>query len=434
MLGEETNKEELSEIVESIICGICIFAVGENGELIPFYLNEGLYRMLGYSHKELNKMIKNLRRVIIPDDMPVFDQGISDILKDDGSAEFEFRTVTGDGGIRWLQCRGNLYGKKDGYPLIAGVILDVTERKSIEEELAIQSERLNILSQSVKEHFLDYNARTDVMNVRINAGAYSRGEIVIKDFMTNHNLTTIPEEYQQFIFETTNAAIHSVMSDAVEFKSSFFEEGDELHWYRATITSVRGADGYVSRVVGRVVNIDEEKQREYELQIRADVDSLTGLYNKGAATTLIDSAVKKCSENGVKAALLMIDLDHFKSVNDTLGHAVGDTVIQETGKLLNENFKGRDIVGRMGGDEFMIFMCDIKGVQDAKTIATNLNTKLRRTYGDSVSSVSISCSIGITMCGDSVADDFASVYQRADAALYATKEKGRDGYTIFEEM
>lgn len=434
MLGETTSKEELSEIIESIICGICIFAVGENGELIPVYLNEGLYRMLGYSHKDLEKMIKNLRRVIIPDDMPVFDQGISDVLKDDGSVEIEFRTVTGDGGIRWLQCRGNLYGKKDGYPLIAVVILDVTERKSIEEELAIQAERLNILSQSVKEHYLDYNARTDVLNVRINTGAYSRGEVVIKDFMGNHELTTIPEKYHQFIRETTNAAIHAPLSDTVEFESSFFEEGDEFHWYSATITSVRGADGYVSRVVGKVTNIDEKKRREYELQIRADIDSLTGLYNKGAATTLIDEAIKKCAQTGVRAALLMVDLDHFKSVNDTLGHAVGDTVIQETGKLLNENFKGRDVVGRMGGDEFMVFMCDIKGMQDAKSIAKNLNAQLRRTYGDSVSSVSVSGSIGITMCGEEKEDDFASAYIRADAALYVTKENGRDGYTVYEEM
>ena len=382
---------------------------------------------------ELEKMLKNLRRIIIPDDLQRFDQGINDILKDDGAVEFEFRTVTGDGGIRWLQVRGNLYGKQDGYPLVAGVILDATDRKSVEEEFALQAERLNILSQSVREHFIDYNARTDVMNIRVDSGAYNRGERVIKDFITEHKFTTIPEEHVNFIKETANAAIHSAINDTIDFESTYFEDDGEYHWYRATITSVRGTDGYVSRIVGRVVNIDAEKKREQELLIRADVDSLTGLYNKGAATSLIEEAISRCCSEKIKAALMMLDLDHFKSVNDTLGHATGDMVIQEAGTLLQESFKGRDIVGRMGGDEFMVFMYDIKGVQDAVSVAEKLNKELRREYGDSISSVHISSSIGIAMCDIENGDTFEKAYKRADMALYASKENGRDCYTVYDE-
>jgi len=423
--------EELSSVIESIISGICIFSLGENRELMPVYLNEGFYRMLGYSHQELEKMIKNLKRVIIPDDLPVFEQGINDILKDDGAVEFEFRTVTGDGGIRWLQVRGNLYGKQDGYPLLAGVIIDATERKSIEEELALQAERLNILSSSVKEHLIDYNSRTDVMSIKLNTSAIQKGEIVIRDFLNGYDIKNISETESGFILEMFNAAIRTPMSDRIEFRSSFFEEESDMHWYRATITSVRGADGYVSRVVGRVVNIDDEKAREEELKLKADIDTLTGLYNKGAATTLISEAIAECNNSNIKSALIMLDLDHFKSVNDTLGHAVGDMVIQEAGKILNDTFKGRDIVGRMGGDEFMVLMRDIKGIEDATGIASKLNSVLRRSYGDSVSQVSISASIGITICEKG--DDFTAVYNRVDKALYNTKENGRDGYTVYQE-
>ena len=148
------GESSLAQIVESIITGVAIFAVDENRKLIPVYMNEGLYRMLSYSHKELDKMLVNIRRNVIPDDLPIFEGALDDILSDNGAVDFEFRTVTGDGNIRWLQVRANLYGKLDGYPLIAGVILDCTERKRIEEELALQTERLNILSETVKEHFI----------------------------------------------------------------------------------------------------------------------------------------------------------------------------------------------------------------------------------------------------------------------------------------
>lgn len=428
-MSDILHNEELISAIDNIVSGICVFAIGDGRTIVPVYLNKGFYRMMGYSSKEMERMLKDVRRSIIPDDLPTFEQGINDILKDDGAVDFEFRTVTGDGSIRWLQVRGNLYGKQEGYPLVAGVILDVTERRSVEEELALQAERLNILSKSVREHLIDYNVRTDVMNINIDSSALKKGDIVIEKFMETNKITELVDDDNGFLLETLNAAMHTPMSDSVDFQSLFFDKDDVAHWYRATITSVRGTDGYVSRIVGRLVNIDEEKAKERELQLKADIDALTGLYNKGAATQLITDAINKCNGQEKICALIMLDLDHFKSVNDTLGHAVGDMVIQETGRLLQENFKGRDIVGRMGGDEYMIFMEDIKGIQDAEIIAQRLNVLLRRSYGDSASKVNVSASIGITLL-KKPADCYEDMYKRADDALYQTKENGRDGYSV----
>jgi len=428
----ENNPEVLTSVIENIITGVCIFSLSENRKIVPVYLNEGFYRMLGYSHKELDKMLSNVRRNIIPDDIPIFEQGIDDILKDDGAVEFEFRTVTGDGNIRWLQVRGNLYGKMEGYPLLAGVIIDATERKTIEEELALQAERINILSESVKEHLLDYNSRTDVLTLVLNKTAFQKGEIVIKNFMEDREFDTIHPEDRDMLVEVIEASRKNPLSDIVEFRSKFFEnEKTDYHWYKATITSVRGADGYVSRIVGRVVNIDLEKKRELELKIKADRDALTGLYNKGAATQLITDSIARCKEENTKAALIMIDLDHFKSVNDTFGHAIGDRVIEEAGKILNDTFKGRDVVGRMGGDEFMVFMADIKGVEDAVNISKKLNRALTKHIEDSEGAVTVTASIGIAMCEDDE-NAFESLYSKADQALYITKEKGRNGSTVYE--
>lgn len=424
------SESNLAQIVESIITGVAIFAVAENRKLIPVYINEGLYRMLSYSHKELDKMLLNIRRNVIPDDLAIFESGLDDVLSDNGAVDFEFRTVTGDGNLRWLHVRANLYGKLDGYPLIAGVILDCTERKRIEEELALQNERLNILSESVKEHFVDLNLRTDVLNIKLDNSVYSKGEKIIKNFVAKREFNSIHPDDKDKISAILDSASNKNLSDTFDFRSTYFENDNEYHWYRATISSVRGVEGYVSRIVGRIVNIDETKQRELELQRRADKDALTGLYNKGTAKDLVTEAIKDNASANKLAAMIMIDLDHFKDVNDTFGHAAGDKLLEDVGKVLNDSFKGRDIVGRMGGDEFMVFMTDIKSADDALMISSRLNKMLTKKITKSDGEITVTASIGIAICDASITE-YDELFNRADSALYNTKEQGRNGKTLY---
>lgn len=424
------GEANLAQIVESIITGVAIFAIDENRKLIPVYMNEGLYRMLSYSHKELDKMMADVRRNVIPDDLPMFESGLDDILSDNGAVDFEFRTVTGDGNIRWLHVRANLYGKLDGYPLVAGVILDCTERKRVEEELALQTERLNILSESVKEHFIDFNLRTDVLNIRLDNCAFNKGEVIIKNFSGKGELLNVHEEDLPKFSAVLASASKKNLSDTFDFRSSYFEDDNEYHWYRATISSVRGVDGYVSRIVGRLANIDDAKRTELELQRRADKDALTGLYNKATAKDLVAEAIEANAKEGKMAAMIMIDLDHFKDVNDTFGHAAGDKLLEDVGKVLNDSFKGRDIVGRMGGDEFMVFMTDIKSKDDAVMISGRLNKMLTKKIQKSDGEVTVTASIGIAICDSSITQ-YEKLFERADSALYITKENGRNGKTMY---
>lgn len=424
------SESNLAQIVESIITGVAVFAITEDRRIIPVYMNEGLYRMLSYSHKELDNMLKNIRRNVIPDDLPVFESGLDDVLSDNGAVDYEFRTVTGDGNIRWLHIRANLYGKLDGYPLVAGVIFDCTERKRIEEELALQNERLNILSETVKEHFVDLNLRTDVINIRIDNSAYSKGEHIIKNFVEKKEFSGLhPDDMEKF-WAVIESASKKDLSDSLDFRSTYFEDDKKYHWYRATISSVRGVDGYVSRIVGRIANIDEAKQRELELQKRADKDALTGLYNKGTAKELVAEAILENARENKLAAMIMIDLDHFKDVNDTFGHSAGDKLLEDVGKVLNDSFKGRDIVGRMGGDEFMVFMTDIKSQDDAIMISGRLNKMLTKKIIKTNGEITVTASIGIAICDSSITD-YEKLFERADSALYKTKEGGRNGKTLY---
>ena len=124
-------QDNFESMIDNVIAGICILEY-ENGVMTPFYVNEGMFRMLGYSRAQGMKLLQKIERNIIPEDLPIYRQGILDVLKDDGAVEIEFRTVTGSGGLRWLHVRGNLYSREGDKYVILAVIEDISERKSVE--------------------------------------------------------------------------------------------------------------------------------------------------------------------------------------------------------------------------------------------------------------------------------------------------------------
>ena len=137
--------ENFESMIDNVIAGICFFEY-ENGKMTPFYVNEGMFRMLGYSRAQGMKLMNKVEMSIIPEDLEIYQQGIEDVLKDDGAVDVEFRTVTGSGGLRWLHVRGNLYSREGSKYIIVAIVEDITERKNVEEELQQQAERLHILS------------------------------------------------------------------------------------------------------------------------------------------------------------------------------------------------------------------------------------------------------------------------------------------------
>ncbi len=153
-MAVELNVENFGSMIDNVIAGICFFEY-ENGKLTPFFVNEGMFRMLGYSRMQGMKYINKLEMSIIPEDLPIYQQGIEDVLKDDGAVEVEFRTVTGSGGLRWLHVRGNLYSREGSRYIIVTVVVDITERKNVEEELHKQAERLHILTEAEGEKIKD---------------------------------------------------------------------------------------------------------------------------------------------------------------------------------------------------------------------------------------------------------------------------------------
>ena len=221
-----------------------------------------------------------------------------------------------------------------------------------------------------------------------------------------------------------------------------YEEGQESLCYDFMITNDGGYTYYWMRITARIFyweddksvrmliyrqNIDNEKRQELLMTEKMLRDSLSGLYNKAATQKFAQELLVK---NPARMyAFFILDIDNFKTVNDTCGHAVGDQVIADFAGRIKRQFREEDIVGRIGGDEFAVFV-PVPSGEWVNMKADGLSQALHYEFTDGHKSCSISASIGVAIAPEA-GTTFEALYQNADTALYETKKRGKNGYTIY---
>ena len=183
--------------------------------------------------------------------------------------------------------------------------------------------------------------------------------------------------------------------------------------------------GNVTGIVGLINNVTEKELLKLELEKQSRIDNLTGIYNKRSTHDNIIKAIKDCKYSG---ALLMIDLDDFKQINDEFGHDVGDNVLRVVGSILNHNFGSIDIAGRIGGDEFMVYIRNITSQNHALDISNKLIEQVHGSFcGSLLNKVSIS--IGIALYPKD-GNTFDELYRQADNALYQVKKSNKGNVAL----
>ncbi len=202
-------------------------------------------------------------------------------------------------------------------------------------------------------------------------------------------------------------------------------------WVAAHSTILTDSEGNPDLVLSQVLDVTDRRQAHDQLQHLADHDALTGLRNRRSFEQALETQIACVRRYGPEGALLMLDLDHFKSVNDTLGHQAGDEVLSAAANALRCNLRASDTVGRLGGDEFAVLLPKADE-QEARTVAKKLGESIRavgkQLHGDAGGSA-VTASIGIVVL--SVAhEDCVGALADADRAMYEAKSAGRDGYAV----
>ena len=196
------------------------------------------------------------------------------------------------------------------------------------------------------------------------------------------------------------------------------------------VNAIFNADRSVQRYVALCSDITRRKESEGLIWKQANFDSLTDLPNRNMFIDHLEMEIRKSHRSGTPLALMFLDLDHFKDVNDTLGHAAGDLLLNEAARRLSSCIRATDTVARMGGDEFTIVMGDLEDFNAVERVAGNILTSLGKPFHLADTVVHVTASIGLAVY-PSDATEMASLLQCADKAMYAAKSRGRNCYHYF---
>ena len=201
-----------------------------------------------------------------------------------------------------------------------------------------------------------------------------------------------------------------------------------VQWLSITrIGTVEAPEAYVCTFS----DITQRKAAEEQIRYRADHDALTGLPNRALFADRLSSAMASASRHGHRFALLAVDLDHFKAVNDRLGHLAGDVLLVEAAARLQACVRESDTVARLGGDEFAVILTEITGPADAEEVAARICASIARPFMLAEGEARLSASVGIAF-GPNGDASVTLLQRRADRALYAVKHSGRGNYRIYD--
>jgi len=206
--------------------------------------------------------------------------------------------------------------------------------------------------------------------------------------------------------------------------------GEIRHVYEKCV-HIRDSEGAVVRSVGMIQDITERTRAEETIKHMAYHDALTGLPNRRLFDDRLNLALAHAHRNQGKLAVLLFDLDNFKDVNDTLGHGVGDQLLQAVSERLSSLLRKGDTVARMGGDEFMLLLPEIAGGEGAAEVAQKILEAIRKPYVCDGHDLHVTTSIGIALYPED-GEDGETLTKNADIAMYRAKDGERDNYQSWQ--
>src|SRR5918993_316379 len=392
------------------------------------YASPAFERMLGYAPEEVvGKM--NVLDHVHPDDLPHVLEETERALSAGGvatnKAEYRFRHK--DGSWRWVESAGT-YLLDD--PHVKGVVVqtrDITERKRTEEALREAEERFR---RSFDDAAIGMAlVGTDGRFLRTNRClceilGYREVELLGKTFQD----ITHPDDL--YVDLDNLRSMLARETRAYQTEKRYFHKEGHVVWILLSVSLVHDEEGEPLYFVSQIQDISERKVLEERLEHRAFHDSLTNLPNRQLFMDRLGQALMRTRRRHKRVAVLFMDLDGFKVVNDSLGHEVGDLLLTVVAQRLRRCLRPEDTLARFGGDEFVVLIEAVDDSTQAVQVAERLTDELRRPFIMEGRELYVAGSIGISL-GDDRTHDPDALLREADTAMYRTKGEGW-AYSVFD--
>lgn len=420
-------KTDLEIFANTVPSGVSKHLLDNNLSLI--WANNFFYDLCGYSeHDYREKFGTSTLQLVLSEDLAVVIEALADLTeKEESSKILNFRIQCADGSIKWVNAVLARSGVVErGFPVINLVLSDITNLKIAEAKAMLEEQKYLIISDISEELPYEYDIASDTITFADKFNHIFEGESVIEHPSENMlKMGLVSYDTQSAIEELFYLAKAGTEYHSTEFKLNTKNGG--FQWYFSTFSTIYDEKGNALRVVGLLRNIHAQKVEQQKLLIRAETDQMTGLYNKATTESKIQASLRELNGNSYEV-LMLVDIDDFKKINDTFGHLKGDDVIIDIAKTLQEYKGDYGIAGRLGGDEFCVFLTNVLDTQLACEKAVLIADRLREIYHDECQ---VTLSIGIAATNQQI--PYNVLLENADTALYQAKLNGKNRYYLYAD-
>jgi len=341
--------------------------------------------------------------------------------------ESEHRVRDSNGEWVWRLSRGQIVERDaDGKPLrVCGTARNVTQTRLAERQQRIAAEVLNSMNEAVGVTDLEFNF-TSVNQAFERISGYSEVEVAARSIQLLHSPRQATDSYRHM---RDDYIAHGHWHGEVWIRRKSGE--DVLCWLE--VSAVHDAAGRRTHYVSVMTDITERKRAEQDLRYLANYDPLTGLPNRSLFIERLVAAIDRATHEETRVAVLFLDLDHFKHVNDSMGHSCGDLLLRVVGERLRAALRENDTVARLGGDEFTILVEGLRTQTEAERLAQKVIDALATPLDvEGARELVVTPSIGISLFPDHARGPM-NLLKFADTAMYQAKEQGRNTYAVYTQ-
>jgi diguanylate cyclase (GGDEF)-like protein/PAS domain S-box-containing protein len=390
--------------------------------------SDEMFRIFGLQPQEFGEIYEAFLNNIHPDDRDMVDQAYTSSLKPGGRYDIEYRIIRkSDGQLRWGHAHCEHVRDADGKALRSiGTVQDITERKLANESLLVSEARLRaILDISPDMIWLkDIDGRYIAANK-----TYLKviGRANMDELLGKNDFDLWPNELAKK-YRADDALVMSTRKQ-LQIEETAIDNGEIIfvETFKAPITNMRG---HLLGTVGFSQDVTLRKNEDGRIRHLANYDPLTDLPNRTLFSDRLQQALGAAKRDKANLALMFLDLDKFKPINDTFGHGVGDLLLKEAARRMQNCVRESDTVARLGGDEFAVLLPVIEAEKDAILVAEKIRHALNQPFFLVGQSLSISSSTGIAIYPENGKND-RQLLKNADIAMYYAKAGGRDNVKLF---
>jgi len=417
------SEEQFSQLAHNIPQ---VFWITDVAHRRTLFVSAAAEKLLGRPLDEIRDNPRFLVRAVHRDDRKRVHAARKMALVD--GYDVTYRIIRPDGTVRWLRDRAFPVRDAEGKPYrVAGIAEDITDRRRAESALQESEQQFRQLADNIPQVFwiTDANQR-ELIYV---SPAFEK--------LTGRPVAHVREDpycWVNMIHHEDRQRVRGARKLAAEGRYDevfrIVRSDGSIRWVHDRAFPVQDAEGRVYRITGIAEDITERKHAEEQLMKLAHYDVLTSLPNRVLFYDRLKQALAQAKRNNWIVGVMFIDVDRFKNVNDTMGHAVGDRLLQQVSERLKGTVRAGDTVGRLGGDEFAVVLSNLASAQDANLVAQKMMACFAEPFRLEGTDVYVTASIGITLFPDDSTEQDILI-RNADAAMYKAKEIGRDSYQFY---